>query len=413
MMLPAWLAAACSSGGGTGADGGGGANALGGAGGSGGPGGAGGNGANGGASGSAAGATAGTSGSTGAGGGSAPRTVVYISGSSSTLSIFTLDLATGVLTPAGTASGGTSPTYLAWDPAKRFLFAGNGGQGRATAFAIDPASGALTRLGDASTAGMGYMAEVTHLSVHPTGRWLLVDHFDSGHVAVLPIAADGTLGAPADIQRPAPEAHQIVSDASGRHVFVPCRSGNIVAQYGFDAQTGKLTPASPPSVPASAGAGPRHMAFHPNGKWAYVINELNGTMTSFQYDAAAGLLSAPETVSTVPAGVTETAAAHVVVHPSGKFVYGSNRTHNSVAIFGVDATTGRLSVIGHETGGGVIKTPRDFGVDPSGQYLIVANMGSSSVVVFRIDGSTGTLSRIGGTVSVPSGPQFVGPLTLP
>src|SRR4029078_2901716 len=147
--------------------------------------------------------------------------------------------------------------YLAWDPSKRFLYAGNGGQGRATAFAIDPARGASPRLGAAATAGEGYSAEVTHLSVHPTGKWLLVDHFDSGHVAVLPIAADGTLGAPVDIQRPAPEAHQIVADATGVHVFVPCRSGNVVAQYAFDVRTGKLGAARPPAAAAAPGAGAR------------------------------------------------------------------------------------------------------------------------------------------------------------
>jgi 6-phosphogluconolactonase len=249
--------------------------------------------------------------------------------------------------------------------------------------------------------------------VHPTGKWLLVDHFDSGHVAVLPIAADGTLGAPVDIERPAAEAHQIVSDASGAHVFVPCRAGNVVAQFGFDAQTGKLTAANPPTVPAATGAGPRHIAFHPTGKYAYVINELNGTLTSLQYDGATGLLSAPEVVSTVPGGVTEKSAAHVVVHPSGRFVYGSNRTHNSIAMFNVNPSTGRVSVIGYETGGGMIKTPRDFGVDPSGQYLVVANQGSNSVLVFRIDPTAGTLTRVGDPVTVPNQPQFAGMLTLP
>ena len=347
-----------------------------------------------------------------AGGGATSRTFLYVGGASSTLSIFTLDLGTGALAAAGTANGGSTPSYLAWDPGKRFLYAGNGGQGRGTAFAIEQTTGALTRLGDASTAGMGYMAEVTHLSVHPTGKWLLVVHFDSGHLTVLPIAADGTLGAPVDIQRPEDEAHQIISDASGQHVFVPCRAGNVIAQYGFDALTGKLSPANPPTVPAATGAGPRHMAFHPNGKYAYVINELNGTMTSLQYDGTTGLLTAPEVLSTVPAGFKETSSAHVVVHPSGRFVYGSNRTHNSIAMFSVNPATGRLSALGHETGGGLIKTPRDFGVDPSGQYLIVANQGSNNLLVFRIDATSGTLTLVGDPVSVPNGPQFAGLLTL-
>ena len=433
VVFLACFVAACSGGGGDDGRGGGSAGAGGsagsaGAGGSAGSAGVGGNaGAIGGSAGTAGGPMGGAGGLSvggaggnaghgggGTGGGPAPAaTFLYIGGATNTLSIFSLDLATGALTARGTADGGSNPTYLAWDPTRRFLYAGNGGQGRATAFAINPATGALTRLGDASTAGMGYMAEVTHLSVHPTGKWLLVDHFNSGHVAVLPIATDGTLGAPVDIQRPAAEAHQIVSDASGTHVFVPCRAGNVVAQYGFDAQTGKLAPASPPTVAAATGAGPRHIAFHPTGKYAYLINELNGTLTSFQYDGATGLLSAPEVVSTVPGGVSEKSAAHVVVHPSGRFVYGSNRTHNSIAMFNVNPATGRVSAIGHETGGGMIKTPRDFGVDPSGQYLVVANQGSNSVLVFRIDGSAGTLTRVGNPVTVPNQPQFAGLLTLP
>ncbi len=295
------------SGGGT-AGGGGGSNAGGGgsnagAGGGGGSssGGAGGGG-RGGSGGTAGGAgTAGAAGRGGGGGtagsggaaGATGQTTVYIGGSSSTISVMALDLATGALTARGTAAGGSSPTYLAWDGAQRFLYAGNGGQGRVTSFGIG-ALGALTRLGDVSTAGMGYMASVTHLSVHPTGKFVLTAHFDSGHVAVLPVGADGLAGAPVDIEHPAAEAHQIVSDASGRHVFVPCRSGNVIAQYGFDSASGQLAAANPPLVQADPGAGPRHIAFHPSQQFAYVINELNGTVTSYRYDATAGLLSMPQ-----------------------------------------------------------------------------------------------------------------------
>jgi 6-phosphogluconolactonase len=343
----------------------------------------------------------------------APRTFVYVSGSSPTLSIFALDPETGALAPRGAADGGVNPTYLAWDPARRFLYAGNGGDGRVTAFALDPATGALARLGDASTAAKGHAAEVTHLSVHPSGRWLLVDHFDSGHIAVLPIAADGRPGAPIDVERPADEAHQIVCDAAGRYVFVPCRAGNRVASYRFDVQTGQLSAVNPPVVPDAPGAGPRHLAFHPDGRHAYVINELDATITSYRYDAATGLLSAPEVLSTVPAGVVERAAAHVVVHPSGRFVYGSNRTHDSIASFAVDARSGRLRALGHETGGGLVAQPRGFTVDPSGRWLLVANQRADTLLVFRVDGDTGGLTLTGAPIAVPREPQFVGALTLP
>ena len=187
--------------------------------------------------GGAGGTAGGAAGASGAGG----EVVVYVSGSSSTISIFALDLATGALTSRGTAAGGTSPTYLAFNPNSRFLYAGNGGQGRITSFRIE-AGGALTSLGDVSTAGMvgsmSYMASVTHVSVHPTGNWVFAAHFDSGHVTVSSIVSTGVAAAPVDVQRPANEAHQIISDAAGRHVFVPCRSGNVIAQYSFDSATG-------------------------------------------------------------------------------------------------------------------------------------------------------------------------------
>ena len=354
------------------------------------------------------GATTGAGG-TGGSAGAAGETTVYIGGSSSTISVLGLDLATGALSARSTANGGSNPAYLAWDGAQRFLYAANGGQGRITSFGIG-ALGALTRIGDVSTAGMGYMATVTHVSVHPTGSWVLTAHFDSGHVAVLPVGTNGLAGAPVDIQHPAAEAHQIVSDASGRHVFVPCRSGNVIAQYAFDTTTGRLTPASPAQVQADSGAGPRHIAFHPSQQFAYVINELNGTITSYRYDATAGLLSAPQSMSAVAAGLTETSSAHVVVHPSGKFVYASNRTNNNIAMFSVDAQSGRLTNIGYETGGGAVRTPRDFGMEPGGRFLLVANQGTNTVLVFRIDTTAGTLTRVGDPFTVPSGPQFAGAL---
>jgi len=393
-----------------GAGGTGGASGSGGGGGSGGTGGGGGGaGGRGGSSGTAGGGGAGGRGGTGGSAGAAGETTVYIGGSSSTISVLGLDLTTGALSARSTANGGSNPAYLAWDGAQRFLYAANGGQGRVTSFSIG-ALGALTRIGDVSTAGMGYMATVTHVSVHPTGDWVLTAHFDSGHVAVLPVGANGLAGAPVDIEHPAAEAHQIVSDASGRHVFVPCRSGNVIAQYAFDATSGQLSAATPPTVPAESGAGPRHIAFHPNQQFAYVINELNGTITSYRYDATAGLLSSPQSMSSAPAGMNETSSAHVVVHPSGRFVYTSNRTTNTIGMFSVDATSGRLTTIGHETGGGAVRTPRDFGMEPGGRFLLVANPGTNTVLVFRIDTTAGTLTRVGDPFTVPSGPQFAGAL---
>jgi 6-phosphogluconolactonase len=337
---------------------------------------------------------------------------VYVGGASE-ITTLTLDIGSGALSRKGMMGAGSAPGYLAWDAEKKYLYAAQGSPGRVIAYAINRMTGALTRINDASTAGMGLMSGVTHLSVHPSGKWVLTAHFASGHVAVLPVREDGGVGTPVFIHRPADQAHQIISDAAAQYVFVPCRDGNVVAQYRIDVGTGRLMPNNPASVRAAPGAGPRHMDFHPSGKYAYVINEKNGTMTSYKYDAETGRLSDPATSRTTPAGFSETAAAHVVVHPSGAFVYGSNRRHQSIVIFSVDEATGRLKLVGHEMGGGLIDTPRDFTVDPTGRYLLVANQGRHTVLVFRIDQATGRLTRIGSPVSVARGPAFVGVLPLP
>ena len=155
----------------------------------------------------------------------------------------------------------------------------------------------------------------------------------------------------------------------------------------------------------AAGTGPRHIAFHPSRGFAYVINENNGTVTSFAFDPGAGQLSDPQTSSSVPAGTSETAAAHIEVHPNGRFVYASNRLSHSLAIFEVDPA-GRLTPRGHETAGGLVKTPRDFTLDPSGKWMLVANQGTGTLLVFRIqdDGSL----KLQGSTSVQSKPTFVG-----
>ena len=325
------------------------------------------------------GGTTGTGGAAGATG----QVTVYVGGSSSTISILALDLATGALTARGTAPGGTSPTYLAWDGAQRFLYAGNGGQGRITSFRIERGGRAHQprRRVDRGHDRQHQLHGVGDAPLGPPDGQLGADRplRQRPRRGARRSPRTALAGAPVDIERPANEAHQIVSDASGRHVFVPCRSGNVIAQYGFDSATGQLAAANPPLVQADTGAGPRHIAFHPNQQFAYVINELNGTITSYRYDATAGLLSMPQSISAVPAGMTETSSAHVVVHPSGKFVYASNRTTNTIAMFSVDATSGRLTTIGHETGGGMVRTPRDFGMEPGGRFLIVANQGTNTV----------------------------------
>jgi len=339
---------------------------------------------------------------------------VYVGGFRPEISIFRLDMATGALTPAGTADGGKDPAFLAWDPRGRFLFAVNAvPEGRVVAFAVDQKTGALRRLNDVSSAGVG----PAHLSVDPSGQWLLVANYADtkpGTIAVLPIGAGGRLAAPVYTHDfgPGTMPHSIRTDPSGRFVFVPCKGGPYVAEFALDRSSGKLTEATPDRVASAPKAGPRHMDFHPNGKFVYVINELAMTMTAYQLGG--GRLTEIETVSTLPAGVASAkdfSAADVHVHPSGKWLYGSNRGHNSIVIYAIDATTGKLTLVGHETRS--IDKPRNFHVDPSGKLLLVANQNAGTVAVFRIDEATGKLEILGSPTPAGARPSFVGVLMLP
>jgi 6-phosphogluconolactonase len=230
----------------------------------------------------------------------------------------------------------------------------------------------------------------------------LVANYGGGSASVLPIQVDGKLGPPtATVQhkgkstnpqrQQAPHAHSINLDAANRHAFVADLGLDKVLVYKFDPMKGRLTGHEPPYLNVAPGAGPRHFAFHPNGKNAYVINELNSTVSALAYDENRGVLSEIQTVATLPAdfkGVNHT--AEVLVHPSGAFVYGSNRGHDRIAIFAVDPTTGKLTPAGHQAKG--IKTPRNFNVDPTGKWLLVANQDGGSVIVFQIDPKTGALT---------------------
>jgi 6-phosphogluconolactonase len=333
--------------------------------------------------------------------------IVYVGGVD--IRIFGLDLATGMLTPRATVMAGGG--YMAWDPGKKHMYSTATG---ITAFSIDQRTGGLSRLNSVMVTKDGTTPTgLAHLSVHPTGKWVFAAYFSSGHVASVAAGADGSLGAVVDIEAPGREAHSAWSDAAGKYLFVPCRVANLVGQYVVGAD-GALTPNMPANVQAqAAGAGPRHMAFHPTQPWAYVLNELGGTTTQYRFDAATGRLTDPATVSNVPMGMTEGSSAHIVVHPNGKFVYASNRMNNNLVVFAIDQTTGRLTPMQHEGGDGMIRTPRNFTLDPTGRYAIVASQNGGTVLVFRIDQNDGKLTRVGGAIPGPSGAQFVGVITLP
>lgn len=341
---------------------------------------------------------------------------VLVAGGSSEIEMFSLDLTTGGLKKEGVGqirpSGelGGSP-YLAWDPRQRFLFSLDRlDPSRVVSLAINQNNGSL-KLINGVEIGPG---SPPHLSVHRSGRWVLVVHYnptDGGYASVLPIGPEGMLGAPQGRIPVGLKSHMIISDPSGRFAFVPCTNSNYIAQYIFDAGSGKLRPNDPPTVATPKGAGPRHMAFHPTLPLVYVINETASTLTSFAYDPDRGMLSEPETLGTLPPTFDrkQNTTAHILVSPSGKFVYGSNRGHNSIVIFSVDPQTGRLQRIGWEQAGGRIKTPRNFDVDPEGKFLLVANQDSDSVIVFRIR-EDGSLSAQGHAVPTGPDPTFIGVL---
>jgi 6-phosphogluconolactonase len=337
----------------------------------------------------------------------------YTQGKSKGIYRCELDLATGKLSAPQLAAETVSPSFLAVHPSRRFLYAvgetdesADKKTGTVSAFSLDTKTGALQRLNRQSSGGI----HPCHLVVDRRGKYVLVANYSSGNAAVLPIEEDGRLGERtalvqhtgkgADPSRQAgPHAHSINLDAANRFAVVADLGLDKVFVYRFDSDKGLLSQNDPPSLELDPKSGPRHFAFHPNGRYGYVINEMASTVTALKYDAERGRLEKVQTVSTLPQRRPRNSTAEVQVHPSGKFVYGSNRGHNSIAVFAVDAETGKLTPAGHQGSG--IKVPRNFGIDPTGQFLLVANQDGDSILVFRIDPQTGALEATGEKVDVP------------
>jgi 6-phosphogluconolactonase len=335
------------------------------------------------------------------------------------LYVYRMDEQAGDLSHVQTLAGVPNPHFLALHPNGRFLYSTNGGDTSAvTAYTIDPASGRVALLNRQLSPGPG----PTHLAVDPTGQCVVVANYAGGSVAVYPLAADGSLQPHSDFHQHAgplgpnakrqdkPHAHMAGLDQSGRFVLVCDLGMDRTFVYRVDAAAGKIALNDPPFGAAPAGHGPRHLSFHPNGRWVYVINELAGSITIFAFDGSTGALEALQTVSTLPAGFAgENISAEVVVHPNGRFVYGSNRGDDSLAIFEVDQANGTLTPVGHVPSGG--KEPRHFDVHPDARFLYAANQLSDNVTVFRVDGSTGALTPTGHVTSVgtPSCVVFLRP----
>jgi 6-phosphogluconolactonase len=331
----------------------------------------------------------------------------FVQGRASGIVVCRLDLASGALAVVDTVTGVVNPSYLALDPRQRALYAveehpvADRDEGCVSAFRVDLATGALRHLNRVPSHG----AEPAHVGVDQHGRWVLVANYQNGSVAVFPILADGSLGPAAEVVRhegssvhperqQGPHAHWIGADATNRFVLVSDLGLDAIVVYRFDPERGKLTAVDELRVGTPPGSGPRHVAFRPDGRYLYLVNELDSTFIVYAFDAESGQLRQTQHGSTLPEGYAGTRSiAAVRVAPSGRFVYVSNRGHDSIGIFASDPATGALTAMGHRPTQG--RVPRDFNIDPTGRFLLVANQDSDTVVTFRIDQDTGLLEDIG------------------
>lgn len=327
------------------------------------------------------------------------------------------DATTGKLSPAELAAEAKDPAWLALHPTGKFLYAidesadakRTPGQGLG-AYALDAKTGALTLLNRQSTGSSG----ACHITVDATGRTVLVANYGGGGVSAVTLQPDGRLGVIGSViqhtgssvnpsRQKGPHAHQIITSADNRFAFVPDLGLDRVLIYDLNSATAQLTAHTPASASLPPGSGPRHLAFHPSNQFAYVISEMLCTLTAFRYDATAGSLTAFQTLSTLPPGESVakgTSTAELQVHPSGKFLYGSNRGHNTIVVYAIDAKSGQLTYV--ENASTLGKTPRHFALDPTGQWLLAENQDSHTVSVLRIDQQSGRLTPAGPLVDVPS-----------
>ena len=320
---------------------------------------------------------------------------------------------TGVLSAPELAAETRNPSFLALPPNNKFLYAisekpnlDGSRMGGVSAFGIDPATGALTLLNQQSTGGSG----PCHVSVDRTGVCLLVANYGSGGVAALPVSPDGRLNPPSTIiqhegssvdpqRQKGPHAHFIIPDPGNRFALACDLGLDKILVYRFEPGSGRLAANERPFAAIKPGSGPRHLAFDPAGQHVYLLNEMAGTLTVFQYAPQSGGLRELQTISTlVPDFKGANTSAEVQVHPNGKFVYASNRGDSTLAVFAVDSATGLLTSVQHQSSGG--KTPRHFALVPGGNWLLAENQDSDNVVVFRIDPKTGCLAPAGQQIQV-------------
>lgn len=338
----------------------------------------------------------------------------YTGGDSKGIYVCRFNLQTGALQATDLVAETKNPSFLVVSPDGRYLYSvcetfdfRGKPSGGVSAFAVDPVTGGLTLLNERLSQGTG----PCHVAVTADGRYVLVANYGSGSAALFPVADDGRLGEVSAVVRhegagvnpkrqKGPHAHSVTLSPDNRYAFVCDLGIDKIVGYKLDAAAGKLVPAGLPDVEAAPGAGPRHMAFHPTGRYAYVINELNATIAAYAYQPETGTLTRQQTVPTLPPGFPgDNLCADIHVHPSGRFLYGSNRGHDSIVLYAIDKDTGKLTSVGQQpTLGG---HPRNFTLDPTGTFLLVANRDSDNVVTFRVDTNTGGLTPTGQVLTVP------------
>ncbi len=348
----------------------------------------------------------------------------YTEKSSEGIYVFKFNAETGELSKLHTVKNVVQPSFLTIDKSRKFLYAVNElvdfegkKSGAVSAFAIDQKTGNLQFLNQQPSLG----GAPCHLSVSDNEKFVLVANYVGGNVAVLPIEKDGKLGASVELvqhigfgtnkaRQASAHAHSINLDKKNRYAIAADLGVDKVFIYEFDDKTGKLIPnLAQPVYQTKAGAGPRHFTFHKSGKFAFVINELDTTITSLAFDEELGTLTEIQTVPTLPTGVSgaSNSCADIHVSPNGKFLFGSNRGHNSIVSFRIDENTGKLEFVEHTLTQG--KKPRNFTIDPTGKFLLVANQDSDSIIVFKIDEKTGKLTQTANKaeVSMPVCLKFV------
>lgn len=332
--------------------------------------------------------------------------VIYVGGNDDHIHVFAIDPATLALTPTSSAATGAGPSFIAFDPRGRWLVTVNENAAAIESFAIAPGTGALSRVDGASSTGQG----PAFVSIDPAGGYAMVANYTDGTAAVIPIDASGHFAAPTATVSPGANAHEIIANAADAVAYVPCLGADRVAIYGFDAAHGTLTART--AATAATGAGPRHLALALDRAHLWVINEKTSSITTYAI-AGDGTLTAQATVSTRAAGATGTnTGAEIAVHPSGKWLYASNRGDDDLAVFAI-AGDGALTAVAHVATGG--QKPRHFALLDLGgaTALLVANQTSGTITGFHVDAQTGALTRAGAVLASVPGAAFVGGIRLP